>query len=208
MTRPSSVWRAADPLVLASKSNARAALLRAAGFSFSVEPAHLDERLFEENLENEQRRPASLAQNLASEKARLVSIRNPDAWVLGADQTLAIDDVLMHKSDTRDAAHRQIETFSGRTHQLFSAVAVARNARVIWTHFERVDLTMRSLSNEAISIYLDHALPDCLSAVGCYHWETLGRHLFHAVEGRDDVILGLPLDAVIGIFRSAQCLKF
>ncbi len=208
MTRSSSVWLASDPLILASKSSARAALLRGAGFVFSTHPANLDERAFEASLKPEEREAASLALKLACEKARLVGVLNHNAWVLGADQTLAIDDVLLHKSSTREAAYRQIEMLAGRTHQLFSAIAVARNDEVIWSHCERVDLTMRALSSDAINAYLDCALPDCLSAVGCFHWEGLGRHLFQAVEGRDDAILGLPLDAMIGFFRSAGCLKF
>lgn len=208
MTQDGSVWIASDPLVLASKSNARAALLLAAGFSFDPRPAALDERAFETTLQPHDRSAASLAQNLACEKARVVSNAQSHAWVLGADQTLALDDVLLHKCDTRAAAKQQLELLSGKTHQLFTAVAVARNGRVVWSHYERVDLTMRHLSSTALDAYLESALPDCLSAVGCYHWEGLGRHLFQSVAGRDDVILGLPLDAVIGFFRSAECLKF
>src|SRR5260370_2605855 len=82
------LWLAGEPLVLASKSAIRHALLRDAGVPVEVQPADIDERTIE------QRSPArdagELAALLAREKARTIAARLPGRLVLGADQTLAL----------------------------------------------------------------------------------------------------------------------
>ena len=83
-----SLWRADQPLVLASKSEVRRALLEAAGLPIEIVPADIDERGIEAKARDTN--PGAVAALLAREKARAVSEKMPGRLVLGADQTLAL----------------------------------------------------------------------------------------------------------------------
>ena len=118
-----SVWRAPDPLVLASKSAIRKTLLDQAGLSPEILVPDFDERQFERDhpLASHER-----AQRLADEKALAVSRHHPKAWVIGADQTLECGGEIFSKPVDRQNAAQQLSRLQGRTHILKSGTAVAR----------------------------------------------------------------------------------
>src|ERR1044071_8358505 len=82
-----TIWRGKDPLVLASQSRARQLLLGNAGIAFEAVPADIDERAIQQN--SGLLKPGEIAALLAQEKARFISAKMPDRYVVGADQTLA-----------------------------------------------------------------------------------------------------------------------
>jgi len=86
-----SLWIGASPIVLASKSASRRALLAAASLPFQVEPADIDERAIEQGLAEQGATASDLALALARAKALAVSVRRSGALTLGADQTLALE---------------------------------------------------------------------------------------------------------------------
>src|ERR1700758_4339324 len=139
-----SLWLNAEPLVLASKSAVRRALIEAAGIPLEVAPADIDERAIEARAAVGS--AAEAATLLAREKARVGAGRTPGRLVVGADQTLAIGDTRFTKPVDRAAARTQLRQLSGRSHELHAAVAVARDGRVIFSHVDTVKLTMRALS--------------------------------------------------------------
>jgi septum formation protein len=106
MTTP-SLWIGPSPLILASKSASRRALLGAAGLPFEVEPAGIDERGVEDRLGPQDAAGIGLAVALARAKALAVSARRPGALTLGADQTLTLDGQPMHKAPTRAGRPRR-----------------------------------------------------------------------------------------------------
>src|SRR5262249_7326884 len=116
------LWLAGEPLVLASKSEIRHALLCDAGVPLEVRPADIDERTIE------QRSPArdagELAVLLAREKARAIAARLPGRLVLGADQTLALGARRFSKPGDRASARERLETLRGRTHYLPTPIAL------------------------------------------------------------------------------------
>src|SRR5690242_7337121 len=114
------LWLAAKPLVLASKSKIRRSLLVAAGIPVEVRPAELDERAVEAGAPTNA--PSAIAAHLAREKALSVGRSDPGHLVLGADQVLARDGKRFAKPPDRAAAHVQLQSLSGRTHSLHSAV--------------------------------------------------------------------------------------
>ena len=120
------LWLAAHPLVLASKSAARRALLEAAGIPVEIAPADIDERAVEARAGLDD--AEAVAVLLAREKARAVAGKHPDRMVLGADQTLALGERRFSKAADRAAAREQIAALRGKTHMLHSAVAVVRPA--------------------------------------------------------------------------------
>lgn len=199
-----SLWLAARPLVLASKSKVRRSLLAAAGIPVEVWPADLDERAAEAHAPADG--PDAVAAHLARQKALLVGRSNPDRMVLGADQVLALDGKRFSKPADRAAARRQLRALSGRTHSLHSAVACVQNDAVAFEHVRVARLSMRKLSDQFIDGYLDAAGIAALQSVGAYQLEGLGSQLFERVEGDYFAILGLPLLEVLGFLRQRGCL--
>ncbi|TCK29953.1 septum formation protein [Ancylobacter aquaticus] len=196
------LWRGADPLVLASKSAARRALLEAARLPFEVASVEVDERALEAEAVEAGAGPQAVALALARAKALAGSAAQVGRLVIGADQTLALGAQALHKPADRAAAQSQIALLAGRTHALHSAVAVARDGAVLFTTVESAHLTMRALDAAAMDAYLDAAGEAVLSSVGGYQLEGLGIHLFTRVEGDHSVILGLPLLPLLAFLRS------
>jgi septum formation protein len=190
------------PLILASSSKSRAKLLEAAGLAFIVEPPGLDESAMREAVGGEHAlAPHDVAEVLARAKAEAVSDIAPEAYVIGGDQVLAFGDVIMSKSESMEAARRQLLNLRGKTHTLHTAVAVATNGETIWAETTKATLTMRKLSPEFIGRYLAAAGEEVLSSVGAYQIESLGIELFEKIDGDYFSILGLPLIPLLDTLR-------
>jgi len=198
-----SLWRPAEPLVLASGSAARRALLEAAGLPLEVERPDVDERAIEAGVAGG---PAEAAPRLAAAKALAVSRRRPGRLVLGADQTLALDGAALHKPRDAEEARSQLARLAGRTHVLHAAAALARDGAVVAAFADEARLTMRPLSAGQIALYVALAGPAALGSVGAYQIEGLGAHLFDRVEGDHTTILGLPLRPTLRALRELGAL--
>jgi septum formation protein len=168
-------------------------ILKNAGVSFRAEVANIDERSVEAPLFNSGATPEDVAQVLAEAKAVDVSERFPQEIVLGSDQTLSLGDDLFHKPRDTEEARRHLLRLSGRTHQLNSAMAIARNGETIWRHLSVARLTMRDLSPEFIGRHLAEVAESALQSVGAYQYEGRGIQLFEKIEGDYFTIVGLPI---------------
>jgi septum formation protein len=195
------LWLAGEPLVLASKSAIRHALLRDAGVPVEVQPADIDERTIEQR--SPARDAAELAALLAREKARTIAARLPGRLVLGADQTLALGERRFSKPGDRAAARAQLEALRGRTHELHTAIALVRESTIVFEHREVARLTMRAFSDSFLESYLDAVGGAVTASVGGYQLERIGIQLFERIEGEHFVILGLPLVALLQYLRQA-----
>jgi septum formation protein len=195
-----TVWRGAEPPILASQSAVRRALLVSAGLAVETIPADLDERALQR--ESGLTHPADIAALLAGEKARAVSLRHPGRIVIGADQTLALGETLFSKPADRAAAAVQIGRLAGKTHELHSAVSVMADGAPQFAHVSVARMTMRALTAQQIEAYLDEAGTAVTASVGAYQLEKTGVHLFERIEGDHFTILGLPLLPLFGFLRS------
>lgn len=180
-------------LILASKSPFRSAILKNAGIAFSTESADIDERAVEAPLYKSGATPQEVAEVLAEAKALSVSENHPDAVVIGCDQTLSLGDQIFHKPVDMDAARRQLLQFSGKTHQLNSAVVLVKNGETLWRHVSVARMTMRDLDPGFVGRYLGRVGDIALSSVGAYQVEGPGIQLFEEIEGDYFTIVGLPL---------------
>ncbi|SCX35767.1 Maf-like protein [Agrobacterium rosae] len=180
-------------LILASSSASRQMLMRNAGLSFSVQPADIDERAVDARLEQEGATPERIAVELAKAKALAVSELNPDAIVLGCDQTMSLADRIYHKPKDMTEAHTNLMSLSGKTHRLNCGAALARNGEIIWDVVTVADMTVRELDAAFVDRHLERVGTKVLSSVGAYQLEGEGIQLFTAIEGDYFTILGLPL---------------
>jgi septum formation protein len=199
-----NIWRAADPLILASQSRARQMLLANAGIPFEAIPADIDERAVQKD--SGLSAPGEIAKLLACEKAAWVSSRKPARYVVGADQTLALGNRLFSKPAGRAAAAEQLRLLAGKSHELHSAFAVARDGKILSADVSIARMTMRPLGESEIEAYLDQAGEAVTTSVGAYQLEGLGVHLFERIEGDHFTILGLPLLPLLAFLRSQRLL--
>jgi len=199
-----SIWRGKEPLILASQSRARQALLTNAGIGFEAVTAEIDERAVQQA--SGLSAPGEIASFLAREKALSVSARQPGKFVIGADQTLALGERLFSKPAGRAQAAEQLRALAGQRHELHSAVAVARDGKILFEAVAIAGMTMRRLGEAEIDVYLDEAGDAVTSSVGAYQLEGLGVHLFERIEGDHFTILGLPLLPLLAFLRSERLL--
>jgi len=199
-----SLWRAKYPLILASQSRARQTMLANAGIAFEAVAAEIDERAVQQA--SSLSAPGDIAALLAREKALPVSARQPGRFVMGADQTLALGERLFSKPSSRAQAAEQLRALDGRSHQLHSAVAVARDGKILFESADMARMTMRRLGEAEIAAYLNEVGPAVTTSVGAYQLEGLGVHLFERIEGDHFTILGLPLLPLLAFLRSERLL--
>ncbi len=181
------------PLVLASTSKYRRALLDAAGIAHEAVAPPFDER------HDGPAPPDELVVAFARGKAESLSRARPDAFIVGADQVPEIDGHVLTKPGSAAAAVEQLARLQGRAHRLLTAVALHDPASGRTTHRVVVHaMRMRPLSRAQIEAYVARDEPtDC---AGAYKVEAAGALLFEAMDGPDHTaIVGLPLTALASL---------
>src|SRR5439155_18795533 len=157
-----------ERIILASASTARAGLLRSAGVDFTVEPASIDESRLKRAARQRGDSAIDCASELAAEKARAVSRRQPDALVIGADQILAVGEEWFDKPADLAEACAQLRTLRGRTHRLETAAVVARGGDLLWQGTSSPEMSMRRFSDAFITEYVAAEGEVLLGSVGAY----------------------------------------
>ncbi|CAN5492336.1 Maf-like protein [soil metagenome] len=186
-------------VVLASTSAIRRALLECAVLDFIVCPPETDEAALARDAGKVG--PGRLAQILANAKAVSVSNRSGTDFVIGADQVLSIDNLVLGKPASIDDATRQLRLLRRREHLLQSAVCVAKDGIEQWSFVGTARLKMRDFSDAFLKAYLENIGSDALTSVGGYKIEGLGIQLFECIEGDYFTILGLPLLPLLDFLR-------
>lgn len=195
-------WQAAaPPIVLASASTTRRALLDAAGIAHEAVPAAIDEAEVKRGARAEGASADDAAMLLAALKARRVAGRRPDALVIGCDQLLVCENRWFDKPDSAATARTQLQALRGRPHTLVTAVLCQRGGERVWQHVARPQLTMRAFSDAFLDEYLRREGEAVTQSVGGYRIEGLGLHLFESVAGEHAAILGLPLLQLLAFLR-------
>lgn len=199
--RPSS----GHPLILASRSASRQAMLEAAGVDFDVRVADIDERALEAAMEEAE--PEEIAQALAAAKAVAVSAVEPHRLVLGSDSLVEVDGRRFDKPADRDQASGHLRFFSGKVMRLHSAAALAVDGRITWIDHGLATLHVRELSDSFIESYLDAEWPEVGACVGVFRIEARGVQLFERIIGDQFTVLGMPLLPVLEALRERGVLE-
>ena len=183
------VITAENPLILASGSRYRAALLRRLAVPFVAEVSEVDETAVASET------PTALAERLALAKARVVAQRRPSHWVLGSDQVVACGDRILGKPGNRDNAIAQLVAQSGQRVEFLTAMVLLHESLATpLRHLDRTRVHFRTLRRTEIEAYVD-AEPayDC---AGSFMSEGLGISLCESIESEDPTgLVGLPLIA-------------
>ena len=187
------------PLVLASGSASRKAMLAAAAVPFEVQPTDVDEAALRSDLIGVS--PCEVATILAEAKAFAGSMGAPGRLVLGSDSLVEVAGRIFCKPASRKDAQEHLRLFSGQDMHLHSAAVLIRDGKVVWRHCDRARLRVRSLSAGFIASYLDAEWPDVAGCAGVFRIEARGVQLFEAIYGDHFTVLGMPLLAVLGALR-------
>ena len=189
------------PIVLASGSATRRAMLEAAGLNIVVDKPNVDEDELKRSFKAAGLSASDAAEALAATKAERVQSRHPGMIVVAADQMLECDGAWFDKPVDREAASRQLAALGGKTHRLISAVIAYRDGQRLWHAVDTAKLTVRPLSPSFIESYLDAVGDRALSSVGGYQIEGPGIQLFTRIEGDHFTILGMPLLPLLDFLR-------
>lgn len=188
-----------QPLILASTSPYRRALLARLGWAFAVVAPHVDET----RQPNES--ASALVLRLAEAKARAVVAQFPDALIIGSDQVAVLDDAVLGKPHDRATAIRQLEAAAGRCVLFHTGLCVLNAATgLAHTLVEPFRVHFRTLTRQQIENYVDREQPyDC---AGSFKSEGLGITLFARLEGDDpNALMGLPLIRLTALLEAAGC---
>lgn len=196
----------AERLILASASEGRAALLRAAGLDFTIEPAAIDERRVKDEARRAGDSAMSCASALAIAKACCISYRNPTALVVGADQLLAAGGEWFDKPANLAEARTQLVSLCGRIHSLATAICVAHEGAPVWQATSEPEMTMRLFSDAFLDAYIAAEGDQLCGSVGAYRLEGRGVQLFSRISGDQFAVIGLPLVELLEFLRERGAL--
>jgi septum formation protein len=208
---PQLGWMHDQPLLLASGSQTRMAMLMDAGLPVVISPSDVDESVIKSRVWGEGGKAAQAAEELAVEKAASVSVAYPGQITVGADQILVLgaedgEEIWFDKPENRGQAHKHLSQLSGKDHRLITATAVCVDGQTRWTSLRTATLSMRALTDAYIRAYLDTLGEEALWSVGAYQLEGLGAQLFDSVDGDFFTILGMDLTGLLTHFRAQQAL--
>ena len=179
-------------LILASRSPRRAELLKAAGFSFEVLAADVDET----PLPGEA--PAAYVERLAIEKAKAVLALRPAARVLGADTTVTIDNHILGKPVDEADAIGMLRKLSGKVHLVHTGVALV-SARGVHSAVDTTRVWFHAMTDEDISWYVATGEP--VDRAGAYAIQGFASRFIPRIDGSYSNVVGLPVAMVSSILK-------
>jgi len=184
------------PLILASASPRRRELLNQIGLEFGIQPVDLDETPLPDEL------PGHYVERLARAKAAagLEKADQPEALVLGADTSVVLDDRILGKPGDRGSALAMLRQLSGRTHKVFSAVALA-GGHGCYARITITEVCFRDLEDAEMERYWETGEPR--DKAGAYGIQGYGAVFVTGIWGSYSGVVGLPLQETAELLREA-----
>lgn len=177
-------------VILASQSPRRRELLTLVGIAHEVRPADIDESVMPDEA------PVPHCERLARAKAHVLAAQHPEAVVIAADTIVVLDgDILGKPRDAADA-RATLARLSGRTHTVFTAMAVARDGRTE-SAVEEVQVTFRALTAEEVAEYV--ATREPMDKAGAYGIQGYGATIVERIEGDYFSVMGLGLRRLVAL---------
>ncbi len=183
-------------LILASASPRRRELLAGLGYQFDIVPAEVTEH------EAPDADPRVMVAHNAALKADWVAARHPDATVIGADTTVFIDQTVLNKPRDAAEARAMLRMLSGRTHTVFTGLAVRRlRDGLKLDRGVASDVTFKVLDAATIELYLSRV--HTLDKAGGYAIQEHGDLIVAGFTGSLTNIVGLPVDEMKQLLTQA-----
>ena len=191
-------------IILASVSGVRKKILEKYNIATVAIASNVDEDEVKKSLLSEGADPSIISKNLAELKSIKVSVKNPDALVLGADSVVSLNSKLINKPNSREEALSILKLLNGQRHYLISSVCISKNGAMIWNYTDKSELKMKNLSDNQLKSYLKEIKTETLLAYGVYQIEANGLDLFEYVKGDKDSIMGLPIKQIKEYVKSLK----
>jgi len=177
-------------LILASKSPRRRYLLEQAGLEFSVIPSNFKENSL--SLSS----PETYVRRLAEAKAKDISQKYSDSWVIGADTIVFIDNAMLGKPGTRPEAREMLRRLSGKTHRVLTGYCICCEAMSrLFSETMITDVCFKELTELQINWYIDSGEP--FDKAGAYAIQGIGTFLVKRIHGSYTNVVGLPICEVL-----------
>ena len=177
-------------VILASQSPRRRDLLSLIGIAHDVRPADVDESVLPGEL------PVPHCERLARSKAATLAALDPDALVIGSDTIVVIDGDILGKPSSNDDAVAMLARLSGRSHTVFTAVAVSYRGRTV-SGVESVQVSFRALDAAQIASYVATGEP--MDKAGAYGIQGYGATIVERIDGDYFAVMGLALGRLVGL---------
>jgi len=187
--------------ILASASPRRKELLRSAGLKFKIVPASVRENYISGET------PRQHVRRLAQNKAELIVAKYPDAWVLGADTIVVVDEKILGKPKNKTQAKKMLQQLSGRTHRVYTGFTIARGALSIRkTRIIHSAVRFKNITPEEMKWYISCEEP--YDKAGGYAAQGKGAYFIKSIHGSYTNVIGLPLCEVLEEFKKVGALNF
>ena len=180
-------------IILASKSQIRSEILLKAGLKFTAIDANIDEKEAKSSYINKGYSALDLADILAAMKAKKLSCKYLDKLVIGCDQIMECNGQIISKANNPTDLSNQLKFLRNKSHTLYSACVLYFANKAEWRFTGSATITMRNLSDEFISKYVDDNWNEVKHCVGGYKIENSGISFLSKINGDYFSILGLPV---------------
>jgi len=188
-------------LILASKSARRRYLLKQAGLSFSVIPSCFDESSVPVS------DPHNYVKALAESKAKDISDKYPESWVIGADTIVVIGGQILGKPSSRSDAREMLKSLSGQTHLVLTGYCVCCKVKNrFFSETIKTEVLFKNLTDEEVEWYIHTKEP--FDKAGAYAIQGLGTFLVKSVNGSYTNVVGLPVCEVLEILIKEGVMSF
>ncbi|MDO7786260.1 Maf family protein [Desulforamulus aquiferis] len=183
-----------QPIILASASPRRQELLANLGIDFVIRVSEVDETL-EEHIS-----PAQQVERLAERKAAAVAVDIQDGLVIGADTLVFNAGQVLGKPINREDAVKMIETLQGKSHEVFTGIAVidAATGQAVVTH-QATAVRFKSMTREQIERYVNTGEP--MDKAGGYAVQGKASVFIDSIRGCYYNVVGLPVSKLADVLR-------
>jgi nucleoside triphosphate pyrophosphatase len=189
------------PFILASMSPRRQELLQSVGLKFKIIPAHVNEDY------KDGESPREHVKRLAQDKALAIAEKYPEAWVLGADTIVVIDDMILGKPKSKAQARKMLGMLSGRVHKVFTGFTLAHlKSNVTKTRVIQSAVKFKTISAEEMEWYISCDEP--YDKAGGYAVQGKGAYFIKAIRGSYTNVIGLPLCEVLEELKILSAIHF
>jgi len=179
--------------ILASSSKSRYKILRQNNLNFFKKKPMCNEELIKKKLKKIKKNPIQIVKHLAREKAKSVSVNNPNQLVIGCDTVIIFRNKIIDKATNFKIAQKKLKKLAGREHNIVSALSVFKNKKQVWSCSQKTKVRIRNLSINETKHYLKKCGKQILQSSGCYQIESLGPNIIENIKGDFFNVMGFPL---------------